>query len=260
MQNTFILRELEGKIPLDAFTTWIVVKDNVNMNDKTPNLEDFVKFNTRLVDQLADDQYLRSQLEEFNTPTSTRNDKTKSTRNSRGDERGQGREHHLNLLNTNKERSKQNKRGYAVAIDKIFEAIRQRDSWNSINDNSDFNSNSDEINDGFVFTNSGTDADGSLEPSGHAPPPSLSGGPELMPDGGGEDQILSYSGLLSHVVGRINPMFPYKMYKSTNETEAVLNIMIIKDKKLNFGPEYVQLERGESVDTTSYIYSLSLFM
>ena len=42
--------------------------------------------------------------------------------------------------------------------------------------------------------------------------------------------------------------------------KAVLNIMIINDQNISFGPEYDQLERGENVDSTSNIYSMSPYM
>ena len=69
LQNTFILVELEGKIPLNGYTARMIEKDAIKANKKVANLEDFVKFYTKLVDQHADAQYIRRQLEDVNKPT-----------------------------------------------------------------------------------------------------------------------------------------------------------------------------------------------
>ena len=39
IQNTFILVELEGKIPIEAYTAWVTEKDHKKKNSGTPNLE-----------------------------------------------------------------------------------------------------------------------------------------------------------------------------------------------------------------------------
>ena len=64
IQNTFILVELEGKIPIEAYTAWVTEKENIKKNSGSPNLESFVKFYTKMVEQQADAQYIRKQLED----------------------------------------------------------------------------------------------------------------------------------------------------------------------------------------------------
>ena len=56
--------ELEGKIPIEAYTAWVTEKENIKKNSGSPNLESFVKFYTKMVEQQADAQYIRTQLED----------------------------------------------------------------------------------------------------------------------------------------------------------------------------------------------------
>ena len=44
LQNTFILIELEGKIPMQAYNAWMIEKDALNASGTTPNLEKFTSF------------------------------------------------------------------------------------------------------------------------------------------------------------------------------------------------------------------------
>ena len=60
--------ELEGKIPIEGYTSWVTEKDNINRNRGTTNLESLVKFYTKMVKQQADAQYIRKQLEDVHHP------------------------------------------------------------------------------------------------------------------------------------------------------------------------------------------------
>ena len=64
IQNTFILVELEGKIPIEAYTAWVTEKERIKKSSGSPNLENFVKFYTKMVEQQSDAQYIRKQLED----------------------------------------------------------------------------------------------------------------------------------------------------------------------------------------------------
>ena len=68
IQNTFILVELEGKIPIEGYIAWVSEKDNIKRNQGTPNLESLVKFYTKMVEQQADAQYIRKQLVDVHSP------------------------------------------------------------------------------------------------------------------------------------------------------------------------------------------------
>ena len=71
IQSTFILVELEGKIPIEAYTAWVIEKERIKKSSGSPNLENFVKFYTKIVEQQADAQYIRKQLEDAqNSPNS----------------------------------------------------------------------------------------------------------------------------------------------------------------------------------------------
>ena len=63
LQNTFILIELEGKIPLEAYNSWVIEKERLKIAKITPNLENFTTFYGKLVDTQADAMYIRKQLE-----------------------------------------------------------------------------------------------------------------------------------------------------------------------------------------------------
>ena len=77
IQNTFILAELEGKIPIEAYTAWITEKDHIKKNSGTPNLENFVRFYTKIVEQQADAQYIRKQPEDVHNHTKSGKPKEK---------------------------------------------------------------------------------------------------------------------------------------------------------------------------------------
>ena len=66
LQTTFILDDLEGKIPIEGYTAWISEKERLKSDNKYPNLESFTKFYEKLEGQQADALYIRKQLEEVN--------------------------------------------------------------------------------------------------------------------------------------------------------------------------------------------------
>ena len=82
LQNTFILIELEGKIPLEAYNSWVIEKERLKIAKITPNLENFTTFYGKLVDTQADAMYIRKQLEEMNRGTSEPTSSSKNTQNT----------------------------------------------------------------------------------------------------------------------------------------------------------------------------------
>ena len=44
LQTTFILVDLEGKIPIEGYTAWISEKERLKSDNKYPNFESFTKF------------------------------------------------------------------------------------------------------------------------------------------------------------------------------------------------------------------------
>ena len=66
LQNTFILIELEGKIPMQAYNAWMIEKDALKTSGTTPNLEKFTTFYEKISNQQLDAIYIRKQLEDLN--------------------------------------------------------------------------------------------------------------------------------------------------------------------------------------------------
>ena len=66
LQTTFLLVDLEGKIPMEGYTAWINEKERLKATNKYPNLEIFTKWYEKIVGQQADALYIRKQLEEVN--------------------------------------------------------------------------------------------------------------------------------------------------------------------------------------------------
>ena len=66
LQNTFLLVDLESRIPMEAYTAWVAEKEKIKNNGKTANLEDFSGFYEKLVMRQKDALYLRRQIEEIN--------------------------------------------------------------------------------------------------------------------------------------------------------------------------------------------------
>ena len=63
LQNTFIFIELEGKIPMQAYNTWMIEKDALKASGATPNLEKFTTFYEKMSNQKLDAIYIRKQLD-----------------------------------------------------------------------------------------------------------------------------------------------------------------------------------------------------
>ena len=82
-KTTFILVDLEGKIPIEGYTAWTSEKERLKSNNKYPDLESFTKFYDKLVGQQADALYIRKQLEEVNhSSESARREKKSEQRNT----------------------------------------------------------------------------------------------------------------------------------------------------------------------------------
>ena len=153
-------------------------------------------------------------------------------------------------------RAKIDKRGYAAAVNLIAEGKA-------------------------ASTNNADNDSGSNRPNGHGSigltsiqtrNPSTSTGPPIS-DGSSNDENsngnsiestpttkIEPPGLVTMVLGKIDPNTPFKLYKRSSELEAILNVMVINDQKTHFMTEYEQLQRGKDVDPTSTLYDLSPFM
>ena len=69
LQNTFILIELEGRIPMQAYNAWMIEKDVLKASGTIPNLENFTNFYEKMSNQQLDAIYIRKQLEDLNRST-----------------------------------------------------------------------------------------------------------------------------------------------------------------------------------------------
>ena len=67
-QNTFILVELERKIPLEGYNKWVDRKASLNAKGKEPNLQDFVNCYEQQVISISDAQYMRETMESISKP------------------------------------------------------------------------------------------------------------------------------------------------------------------------------------------------
>ena len=59
LQNTFILIELESKIPMQAYNAWMIEIDALEASGTTPNLEKFNTFYEKMSNQQLDAIYIR---------------------------------------------------------------------------------------------------------------------------------------------------------------------------------------------------------
>ena len=66
LQNTFILIELEGRIPMQAYNAWMIEKDALKASGTIPNLENLTNFYEKMSNQQLDAMYIRKQLEDLN--------------------------------------------------------------------------------------------------------------------------------------------------------------------------------------------------
>ena len=67
IQNTYILGDLENKIPLDTKIKWYEVKNEMRANKKEPNLKDFAEFYTKLVYSVREAQHMRTAMDGINS-------------------------------------------------------------------------------------------------------------------------------------------------------------------------------------------------
>ena len=63
LQNTFILIELEGKIPMQAYNAWMIENDTLKASGNNPNLEKFTTFYENMANLQLDAIYIRKLLE-----------------------------------------------------------------------------------------------------------------------------------------------------------------------------------------------------
>ena len=62
LQNTFILIELEGRIPMQAYNSWMIEKDALKASGTSPNLENFTNFYEKMTNQQLDAIYIKNNL------------------------------------------------------------------------------------------------------------------------------------------------------------------------------------------------------
>ena len=101
LQNTFILIELEGRIPMQAYNAWMIEKDVLKASGTSPNLENFTNFYEKMTNQQLDAIYIRKQLEDLNRNTEANS--TPGERKQGGvkkDYSGKKRGKTINLLTT----------------------------------------------------------------------------------------------------------------------------------------------------------------
>ena len=67
LQATFLLVDLEGKIPIEGYTQWMAEKERLKQMNAAPNLETFTKWYEKIVGQQADAIYIRRQIEEVSS-------------------------------------------------------------------------------------------------------------------------------------------------------------------------------------------------
>ena len=67
--TTFLLVDLEGKIPMEEYTMRMNEKERLIANNKSPNIDIFTKCYEKVVGQQAAALYIRKQLEEVNFPS-----------------------------------------------------------------------------------------------------------------------------------------------------------------------------------------------
>ena len=65
LQTTFLLTELEAKIPIPTYLKWYEEKDKLAKNGENPNVEHFTEFYERAVETQSDAVYIRNRLDEI---------------------------------------------------------------------------------------------------------------------------------------------------------------------------------------------------
>ena len=97
-QNTYILGDIENKVPIETKIKWFEVKSEMRAKDKEPNLKDFSEFYQKLVYSVHEAQYMRTALEGINS----NNDANKKVKHKNDDSKVEKR----NLLATHTKSSK----------------------------------------------------------------------------------------------------------------------------------------------------------
>ena len=111
LQNLFLLVDIEGKVPLEAYTSWCSEKKAIKLSGKSPNIENFTLFYEKMVDIQYDAVYLRNRMEEINRGVPKREDTTNDQIKRRA-RRGKDEQHHANLLaNKTSETSESSSKG-----------------------------------------------------------------------------------------------------------------------------------------------------
>ena len=80
-QNTYILGDIENKVPIDTKIKWFEITSEMRERDKEPNLKDFSEFYQKLVYSVNEAQYMPSALEGINS----NNDATKKGKHKSND-------------------------------------------------------------------------------------------------------------------------------------------------------------------------------
>ena len=93
LQTTFLLVDIEGKIPMEGYTAWVYEKERLKTINQLPNLETFTKFYEKIVGQQADAIYIREQTEEVQLSS-------ENARKPRKDKRNGPRDNPRHLLKT----------------------------------------------------------------------------------------------------------------------------------------------------------------
>ena len=65
LQNTFLLTELEAKIPVFVYSKWVDKKEKLKEKGKTVNIEEFCSFYEKIVETQNDAVYIRNRLDEL---------------------------------------------------------------------------------------------------------------------------------------------------------------------------------------------------
>ena len=68
LQTTFLLTELEAKIPISTHLRWIEEKDRLQKQRINPNIEHFTEFYEKAVETNSDAVYMRNRLDEISGP------------------------------------------------------------------------------------------------------------------------------------------------------------------------------------------------
>ena len=65
-QNTYILGDIENKVPLDTKIKWCEMKADMRAKSKEPNMKDFAEFYTKLVNSISEAQHMKQAMDSIN--------------------------------------------------------------------------------------------------------------------------------------------------------------------------------------------------